>query len=783
MENRILREAKFYYDLGFAIHWIKPRSKRPVESGWTTGPRKSWEDLKRTYRDGMNVGVRLGEASSIGGYSLVAFDMDIKSTEARHLLEARGKLEKIIGRKLLPTVESGRGGGSVHLYGLVKGAFKSTKLLTSDEEVKLYMPSVDPSKRELELLTIDEIRKGFRLRPAWDIDFMAEGRQVVMPPSIHPDSGKEYKWKVGWSADAAVLSSLDFLEKAETEKGTATEGPVKSLNRLKLEGFTPSIVDLDRLPYLGPDIKAAIVEGAGVTDESAKLLSASRALFGNDLNRNQVLSVLTDRRYFLGKTAYRHAKTNDREVAANWLYKFTLAKLERERDSMFSEPLPSEEPTDIEPGKPKGFYRKGKRGGLIPLYGELLIEFDKRFNYRTIDEMKSVYVFNGTHYEVRSPLFIKGFAEDSFNPCPSETIRLEFLNKVFANKITPREFFSESVEGKVNFKNGVLEIDDEGFMGPVLSEHSPAFGFRGVLPYNYDAKADCPFFKRWLLGIMVGDQDLMNIVQEFMGYIVRGGEYKYHKALWLGGSGRNGKSTFIDVLKALIGEGYFSTVSIRSLIHDKFSSAELDGKIANFSEETSPEELKDSGPFKNLTGDGDINAQKKFGALYRFRNRAKLIMTYNQIPEVSDLTAGMRSRPIIIPFDKVIKDAEQDRTIKYRLFEELPGIFNFALKGWQRLEMQNGFSQARRSSAALKNFEEYSDKVFQWVEHNLVFSQVDDFDARLSPTQIYATYRQTTDYRTNETNFYRRLNLHPEVAKRRRKSNGKRFYIGVKIER
>ena len=155
-----------------------------------------------------------------------------------------------------------------------------------------------------------------------------------------------------------------------------------------------------------------------------------------------------------------------------------------------------------------------------------------------------------------------------------------------------------------------------------------------------------------------------------MGYIVRGGDYCFHKALWLGGVGRNGKSTFVDVLKMLIGQGNYSVISIKALMADRFSSGELDGKLANFSEETSAHELRDSGTFKNLTGDGEISGQKKFGNLYQYRNKAKLVMTYNQIPNLSDLSRGMMSRPLIVPFKKIIQEKDSDLGLRIRFKKE-----------------------------------------------------------------------------------------------------------------
>jgi Predicted ATPase len=143
-----------------------------------------------------------------------------------------------------------------------------------------------------------------------------------------------------------------------------------------------------------------------------------------------------------------------------------------------------------------------------------------------------------------------------------------------------------------------------------LSPHSPKYGFRYVLPYDYDPIAVCTAFDFFINDVMMGDQDQIKILQEYMGYIMSGSDYIYNKALWLAGSGRNGKSTFIDILKALIGKGNYSILSIKEISEEKFSRDCLDGKLANFSEETTPEELHDSGPFKNLTGEGGIRRKE-----------------------------------------------------------------------------------------------------------------------------------------------------------------------------
>jgi putative DNA primase/helicase len=346
---------------------------------------------------------------------------------------------------------------------------------------------------------------------------------------------------------------------------------------------------------------------------------------------------------------------------------------------------------------------------------------------------------------------------------------------VLANNVTRRAFFQDTTEGKINFKNGVLTLGDS----TDLSAHSPEYGFRGVLPYEYDPEARCPFFIKWIRELMLEDKELVMMLQEFMGYIVRGGDYKYHKALWLGGVGRNGKSTFVDVLKALIGVGNFSVISIKSLMGDKFAGADLDGKIANFSEETSPEELADSGPFKNLTGDGDIFAQKKYGDPYNFRNKAKLVMTYNRIPDLKDLSPGMLSRPMIIPFRKEIPDGDQDRNIKAKLLAELPGIFNFAMRGWARLENNGGFTRSVVSEKALQAVREESCNVYQWIENHVHLS--DDKRQGKPATEMYEAYYRHEKYAYKEIEFFRRLKTHPKMKNRWKRMTKGVVYFGVGI--
>lgn len=309
-----LREAKRLYALGFAIHWLRPKSKAPVLDKWTSGPKHTWKALAKSYRKGMNVGVRLGHASVIRHRYLAVIDIDVKSTDPKHKLEAYQELWKVVpnlpeGRSV-PTVLSGRGNGSAHLYIATKSPVAPQKLAWSEERVKVFMPSSGISDAARKELTKQEIKKGIRIRPAWEIAVMGEGQQVVLPPSVHPDSGKEYQWTTPLSKPSDLVE-LTFKSQA------------KKITREKTD-WKPVEVDLVS-SNLSSETVDLILTGE-CEDRSAALFKVAIEMLREGFTDAEILTILTDTSNGLGSCAYEHAKTRSRKRAANWVYNYTIKK-------------------------------------------------------------------------------------------------------------------------------------------------------------------------------------------------------------------------------------------------------------------------------------------------------------------------------------------------------------------------------------------------------------------------------------------------------------------------
>lgn len=341
--SEIFKEAERLHALGLAVHWLHPKSKRPIESGWTSGPRKEWNYLAETYTAGLNLGVRLGSASPIAGGYLAVIDIDVKSPDKRHRIEAHECANALMGFLAYPAVASGRGHGSGHFYCVTKEPFKTFNPGASEEIVRFQSPSKKPSKNEIKELTEEELAQGLRLSKAWEVSLYSEGRQVVLPPSVHPDSGELYRW-VRRLVGVGDLPMLSIPSSVKTEKVQEKSYEIRKSTDDSIgnfPGLSESSVDISWLE-ISDDVRAGIETGKGVQDRSSYLLKAASALLSAGLTEREVLTVLTDPDRFLGACAYEHAQTKDRTRAAQWVWRYTLSKVATEKnpETVFGPPSP-----------------------------------------------------------------------------------------------------------------------------------------------------------------------------------------------------------------------------------------------------------------------------------------------------------------------------------------------------------------------------------------------------------------------------------------------------------
>jgi len=178
--NSTLREALRLREQGYAVHWLRPNSKAPLEDGWASRPVPTAEELKRTYQPGYNVGFRPGKWSVVDGREVVVLDVDIK--DPRFADEAYAVADTIMDGAYDPHVKSGSGVGRHQYVGVAVGTSPDKAAITLRES-DIWMLDGKPC---------DPGTKG--ARPAWLIELLSTGKNVVLPPSIHPDTLQPYEW-------------------------------------------------------------------------------------------------------------------------------------------------------------------------------------------------------------------------------------------------------------------------------------------------------------------------------------------------------------------------------------------------------------------------------------------------------------------------------------------------------------------------------------------------------------------------------------------------------------
>ena len=267
----------------------------------------------------------------------------------------------------------------------------------------------------------------------------------------------------------------------------------------------------------------------------------------------------------------------------------------------------------------------------------------------------------------------------------------------------------DSTKGSINLINGVYFFDKvkglivvdffdnriEGTGTPkkrmVNFKYHPIMNYYSFnqLPVNYNKKAECPAFDKFL-GEVFG-LDKKDEIYEYIGYMLMP-TVKYQRALIMVGSGKNGKTTFLDALIRFLGKDNISQTPLQYL-EGKFALYNLKHKFANIVSDLPSKELKDTGNAKRIVTDDTLSSSiKNVQGNFIFKNRCKMLYSCNTLPRTKDKSSAFYRRWVMFICNNVFEDNKDvDILDKITTPEELSGILNKALEGIERLKLNKGF--------------------------------------------------------------------------------------------
>lgn len=266
-------------------------------------------------------------------------------------------------------------------------------------------------------------------------------------------------------------------------------------------------------------------------------------------------------------------------------------------------------------------------------------------------------------------------------------------------------------------KNGVVDLKT----GALLPTR-PDYYLTRLAPINYDSSATCPTWEKFLHRIMDGDAEMVRFLQRAAGYSLTGlCTERCFFLLW--GIGKNGKSTFLETLQALLGDYSLRTPTATLMVQRNAASgaqaspdvARLKGARFVTASETEAGQMLAESKIKDLTGQDTISARHLFGDLFDFVPEFKLWLCTNHKPIIRGTDDAIWDRVKLIPFTVRIPPEEQDKNLGRRLLGELPGILQWAIKGcldWQK----NSMEFPEKVDAAIQEYREEMDLLGDFME-------------------------------------------------------------------
>lgn len=261
-------------------------------------------------------------------------------------------------------------------------------------------------------------------------------------------------------------------------------------------------------------------------------------------------------------------------------------------------------------------------------------------------------------------------------------------------------------EWHIPVRNGVIKMDSGR---RELVDHSPEFRFLHRAGTEFDPEAECPMWEEFLED-SVRSASERDKLQEYVGYALYHWGLPHHKGLFLVGPKASGKSTFLDMVRELIGPAGVSNVTPQQMT-ERFGGAELFGNWANIRSDIPSEMINNTGEFKEIAAGDPIKAEKKHQDPFMFQPTAKHFYSANTLPDTEDDDDAFYRRILLVAFPSSVPEPEQDRKLTEKLKGELPGVLNWALDGLQRLVDQGGFTNDRTTGATADTWQKWGNTV------------------------------------------------------------------------
>jgi putative DNA primase/helicase len=234
---------------------------------------------------------------------------------------------------------------------------------------------------------------------------------------------------------------------------------------------------------------------------------------------------------------------------------------------------------------------------------------------------------------------------------------------------------------------------------------------------DYQPESPTPAFDAFL-NSSVPDKDMQDFLQRIVGYTATGSNREQVFFVHFGAGG-NGKSVFLEAIRAALGD-YAQAAESSTFIsepNERSSSipndlARLDGVRSVFVPDVPQGGKWKDGIIKQITGGDTITARYLHKEFFDFEPVAKIHVRANHRPKAED-DDGFWRRARLIPWE--VQPVQKDRALPEKLKNELPGILAWIVAGAIRWHAM-GLEAPARVTEATSAYRSEQSGIKDWMD-------------------------------------------------------------------
>ena len=266
-------------------------------------------------------------------------------------------------------------------------------------------------------------------------------------------------------------------------------------------------------------------------------------------------------------------------------------------------------------------------------------------------------------------------------------------------------------------KSGLLHLPSLIANKPSLLPPTPTFFSSTSIGCKFDPSANCPVWTDFLTSVWGDDQQSIDTLAEWFGYLLLP-DVQHHKILLLVGPPRSGKGTIGRLLKALLGPCSVANPTLGSLAGAFGLWPLLNKSVAVISDARLSGQVDGIAILERLLsisgGDPQNVDRKCLPTLTAVSLPIRFTILTNELPRLTDASGAIASRFIILEMTQTFLGKE-DKHLDEKLADELPGILNWAIRGWQRLRERGKFVQPESGDELMQELRNIASPVGMFI--------------------------------------------------------------------